>query len=349
MLVGRYFCDPFSGGAAAGECYWYTRRWTKEQLGIYLHLWSVFPGGTLAVLQFIPSIRDRFPKFHRFAGYVCWFLGMTAAISSLMLAQNAFGGTRATHASCLSLALITVIGHLKAYRAIKAFRLDEHRAWMIRTWVNMGSIITIRMLIIPIAKLISLIRISGIPGTGHYTTMELPCEQIFYMLNTGKEVGNMKRKPNFFDVYGASCAPNNTLQFNFPDGSIAGLDEGYKSIIPGAKASVDANILAGRTDLSMAAIHISFGISFALAILLHVVFVEWYLWNDNGEAERLQKLGDIKRRARERETERTMMTDTIKASTARKDCMAEQIEDYKEKSLRVKVREVKEDQEGIPE
>ena len=51
-----------------------------------------------------------------------------------MIARHAFGGTLATQALIGTLVILTTVGLTLAYYNIKRLQVDQHRAWMIRTW-----------------------------------------------------------------------------------------------------------------------------------------------------------------------------------------------------------------------
>ena len=244
------------------------------------------------------------------------------------------------------LSSIVTVGTLKAYLSVKSHRLDEHRAWMIRIWVNMGSILTMRVFLIPIAVLISLLQKIGAPGANYYGMIELSCEQLFYIFHSGKQFKAMASKANFFDLYGTSCLSNLAV-LNNPSAllkaSSISLADAYDSFIPGAKVSIAADILARRRDLSVAALDVAFGPAFALAILLHIVLVERYLRNDTTEADRLRKLGELKRRAREKELEIGEVSDTLEDHRTQNDSKEKGSESFRAKDLRVEVREVQEE------
>lgn len=68
---------------------------------------------------------------------------------------------------------IAVLGSaFLAYINIKRLQIDQHRAWMLRCWFYAGSIITMRLIMI-----LSAIIISSIGG--YYIAM--PCQQLSYM------------------------------------------------------------------------------------------------------------------------------------------------------------------------
>ena len=350
VFVMRYLCDPLNDNLAPGECYWYKRPWSRYQIAIYLHMWSVFPGGLLAVAQFIPSIRARRPNVHRYLGYACWFFGMVAAVSGLMLYDRAFGGQLSTQVSVISLFATTIAGHYKAYRAIKRFQLDRHREWMLRTWIYMGSIITVRPLLFLVAIAISVMRKLGVPGADYYAAIELPCEQVFYFLNIGNNVGNVTRKPDFFSTYGASCTSNLTglsSPFTTLNASTSSPLEGYGSIVSGAKALIHANLLDPRQDFKAAAIDVSFGPTFLLSLFIHVVLLELYFRRTPEEAERLKKLGEFRRRAKEQKLAKKSLVEAVERDASDDSDTTRAVKSYKAKSVKVEIRETEEEEERL--
>ncbi|KAI4152462.1 MAG: hypothetical protein LQ340_002892 [Diploschistes diacapsis] len=310
-LVSTFFCDPDAGDASPGECYWYTQPWSRWQIGIYLHLWSVFSGSLLAITQFVPSIRARRPKVHRTVGYTCWACGITAAISAIMISDRAFGGMPSARLAMWALALFVLAGHFQAYKAIKSYRIDEHRAWMLRTWVTMGGIVSMRPFMISYAIIISLLRKFGAPGIDYYAAIQLPCAQVFYMLNIGLDIGNVTRKPDFFATYGSECAPG-LVGMTHPATPLNAILTcplgGYAAISQNATATLMANVISKRIDQFAPAMSLSFGPAAWVCCVLHLVFVEMYLRNTTDEAQRLKKLGDAKRRSVEKKLQKQTAT-----------------------------------------
>ncbi len=56
-----------------------------------------------------------------------------------MIARKAFGGTVATQALVGTLAIGTTVGLGLAYYNIKRLQIDQHRAWMLRTWFYVSA------------------------------------------------------------------------------------------------------------------------------------------------------------------------------------------------------------------
>jgi hypothetical protein len=51
-----------------------------------------------------------------------------------MIAREAFGGTLATQSWIGALFILTTIGLGLAIYNVKMLQIDQHRAWMLRTW-----------------------------------------------------------------------------------------------------------------------------------------------------------------------------------------------------------------------
>ena len=145
-----------------------------------MHLYSIFPAGLLALLQFVPYIRRTFVLFHRINGYVVLALLLPVNVSALLLARHAFGGDLAVQSFVGTFALITTVGAFMAWVNIKRLRIDQHRAWMLRTWTYMGIVITQRLLFVIIAIIISKI--------GAYYAI-IPCQQVAWV-NAASAAGN---------------------------------------------------------------------------------------------------------------------------------------------------------------
>ena len=143
----------WSKQAAPGEWYWYQAG--HYRIGITIHLCSVIPAGILMVWQFVPAIRHRFILFHRINGYTIIILVLLGNVGGLMIARRAFGGHLSTQAGVGILAIITTSGMALAYYNIRRLQIEQHRAWMLRTMVYLGTIITTRLILIIAAQILS--------------------------------------------------------------------------------------------------------------------------------------------------------------------------------------------------
>lgn len=153
LNISGVFCGPNDGSnhALPGECYYY-QNFDRYKIGIRLHLFcilressteSLLPqrlltscaaAGLLVVFQFTPVIRHKWILVHRINGYIIVLLALIANAGAIMITREAFGGTMATQALMGTLFIITTIGLGLAYYNIKVLQIDQHRAWMLRTW-----------------------------------------------------------------------------------------------------------------------------------------------------------------------------------------------------------------------
>ena len=81
------------------------------------------------------------------------------------------------------LVIMTTLGIFLAYYNVKRLQIEQHRAWMLRTWFYAGSIITLRFIMIISALIIS-------STGGYYRAM--PCQEIAFL-----EDSEEKFKANF--------------------------------------------------------------------------------------------------------------------------------------------------------
>lgn len=153
LNISGVFCGPNDGAnhAAPGECYYY-QNFDRYKIGIRLHLYTIirkhslivfhlqqllirFPAaGLLVVLQFTPAIRQKWRLVHRINGYIIVLLALIANAGAIMIAREAFGGTIATQSWVGALFILTTVGLGLAIYNVKMLQIDQHRAWMLRTW-----------------------------------------------------------------------------------------------------------------------------------------------------------------------------------------------------------------------
>ncbi|KAF7970158.1 hypothetical protein HWV62_24860 [Athelia sp. TMB] len=152
--IDGVFCKfQSANGAAPGECYWYAM--SLYGVGIRLHLGCILPAALLAIFQFTPVIRHKVTLYHRMAGYVTITLVLCSNAGALIIAPHAFGGSLATQAGVGLLAIVSTVGLALAVYNIRRMQIDQHRKWMLRVWFYMGSIITLRLVLIIAALIIS--------------------------------------------------------------------------------------------------------------------------------------------------------------------------------------------------
>lgn len=139
--------------AATGD--WYYQQRGHYHVALVMHLAVVIPAGILLPLQFVPKIRHKLILFHRLNGYLLILLLLLAAASGLMLARHTLGGNMDTQAYVGLLAIMSTVGVVLAYINIKRLQIDQHRAWMLRTWFYVGSIISLRLIQLAATKILT--------------------------------------------------------------------------------------------------------------------------------------------------------------------------------------------------
>ncbi|KAI0475323.1 hypothetical protein GGR56DRAFT_694969 [Xylariaceae sp. FL0804] len=253
------FCGGGSGGsgggdtgALPGECFYYLRPRSRYQVGIILHLACILPAGLLACLQFVPVVRRRFALLHRVNGYAVLLLSLLGTAGALMIADRAFGGSLETRAFVGVLAVAFLGSLAMAVVNIKRLQIEQHRIWMLRAWFYAGVIITMRLILIVGAGVVT-----AIEG---FTFIE-PCDKIDWTL--GGQNATLAAYPG--------CAPL------------------YTGEDPHQQVIVDANFNGTLMEV-VAALNLVFGMAGWIAIFLHAVGIEIYIRLTPAEHERLRKI-----------------------------------------------------------
>lgn len=228
--------------------------WT-QRVGITIHLAAVLPLGLLLPWQFVPLIRHKFILFHRINGYLVLLLLILSNVGALMICRRAMGGAPATQAALAGGAILTYLFAFLAYYNIKRLQIDQHRAWMLRTFFIMGSIITLRPFMA-----ISNAALSRIGSS--YAVMS--CAEISFAYTNGRLGANdptLRLYPQ--------CASTNVENYT-SNGQVA--------------VHVDTSTPEGHA----AAYRLSFSMGLWACVLLHIVGVEIYLRLTPAESERLR-------------------------------------------------------------
>ena len=242
--------SSFASGASPGE--WYSYRKDHYRVGITLHLSACLPAGLLMVWQFVPAIRHKFLLFHRINGYAVILLTFISNVGALMICRVAFGGGLDTQSGVGLLVVVTNTSICMAYYNIKRLQIDQHRAWMLRFVFYMGTIITLRIIMIISAVIITTFG-------GYYQVSN--CEKVLF-INDGDAMKVNSLYPQ--------CA-NRTSSEN-------------------PEIVVEADLFGGSGEGAGASLGLSFGMAMWLAIFLHGVGVEIYLNLTSAEGERLRNV-----------------------------------------------------------
>jgi len=241
--------SSYVNSAPPTEWYWYSTG--VYRIGITLHLGAVLPAGFLMVWQFVPIIRHKLLIFHRINGYIIILLVFVANAGALMICRRSFGGTLEIQAAVGLLVIITTTSICLAYYNIKCLQIDQHRAWMLRAMFYLGSIITLRLIMIISATIITML-------DSYYTTMS--CNEITFMYGSSNPVKK---------IYPQCSNPNSTV-----DDLVV----------------VHAKLGSGRPEQISASLGMSFGMAMWLAIVMHLVGVEVYLALTPRESNRLRQV-----------------------------------------------------------
>ncbi|KAI9824885.1 MAG: hypothetical protein M1832_001490 [Thelocarpon impressellum] len=204
----------------------------------------------LACFQFVPAIRQKLLIFHRINGYVVVVLSVVANVGALMIARRAFGGFLSTQAGVGVLVILTTFGLVNALYNIKRLQLEQHRAWMLRTFFYFGSIITLRLIMFLSALIVS-------PMRAYYSVMS--CANIIFILG----------EQSTYSAY-PICIPSNVDPTNVQVPVVA--DFG------GNKAEIGASLA------------VPFGMALWLALAMHAIGVEVYLRLTPREHDRLRQI-----------------------------------------------------------
>jgi len=101
----------------------------------------------LALLQFVPSIRAKHLKVHRWLGRILVVTGLVIGISALVMSFTMnIGGLNETAATTL-FAILFLFCLIKAYRHIRSKEVAQHREWMIRAFAIGLGVATTRPIV----------------------------------------------------------------------------------------------------------------------------------------------------------------------------------------------------------
>jgi hypothetical protein len=257
LNIGGTSKGSFAKDAAPGEWYWYHEN--HYRIGITLHLATILPAGILMVFQFVPAIRYKALLVHRINGYTIILLVFLANAGALMIARRSFGGTLPTQAGVGTLVMITTISIAMAWWNIKKLQIEQHRAWMLRAMFYLGTIITLRLIMILSALITSAMG-------DYYGTMS--CSEISFIY--GVTSPSSPAAPRVTSLYPACAGAN--------------LDSTSTLVV------VAASMNNGRPEEIGTSLGVNFGMAMWLALLLHAVGVEIYLALTPRETERLREV-----------------------------------------------------------
>lgn len=173
-----------------------------------------------------------------------------------MIIPIAAGGSPSTQVALGLLGAMTTVSVVLAYINIKRLQIDQHRAWMIRTWVYAGSIISLRLV-----------------QMAANTYIAQHQQGQWYDLQT---CGNIWKQ---WTLYGAPAGAGNPTPYLYPQCTAPNSSE---------LVIVKANVNGIGPEAATASFHNTFGMSLWLCLAIHAIVVEIYLNLKPAEGERLR-------------------------------------------------------------
>ena len=116
----------------------------------FLHPWIMIHAGAAATalllgpLQFLPAVRRRWPRAHRWTGRAYVAGCLAGGVSALVLAAGVSTGAVAG-AGFASLGVLWIGVTLQGWRTARARLWAQHRRWMIRSIALTGAAVTLRI------------------------------------------------------------------------------------------------------------------------------------------------------------------------------------------------------------
>ena len=191
-------------------------------------------------------------------------LALVSTASALMIADRSFGGDLMTQTfvGFLGVAFVFALG--MALANIRRKQIEQHRAWMLRAWFWASSIITLRIIMIIQANIIS------VNAAGSALYANFPCAQLLWTM----------------------AQFNATLAAQPRDAQAAFLGSQYPTCVGAADsevvvAPVHADFNGGAPNVA-ASFHVAFATAGVMAWMLHAAGVEIYLKLTTRETERLR-------------------------------------------------------------
>ncbi|KAK0735162.1 hypothetical protein B0T26DRAFT_737583 [Lasiosphaeria miniovina] len=116
------------------------------RVGLLMHIATILPAGLLVCVQFVPVVRHRWLLVHRVNGYVVILLSLVSTAGALMIARDSMDGHPASQMYIGVLGAVFLIALALAWWNVKRLQIELHRKWMLRAWVYAASIISLRLI-----------------------------------------------------------------------------------------------------------------------------------------------------------------------------------------------------------
>lgn len=119
---------------------------TSGNAALLAHVLCALVLNLVGLLQFVPQVRQRWPRWHRMAGRVFNLLALLGAVSGLYLTWGR--GSRLGDVSAIAISLngvLIVVAVGLAWRLALQRRFAEHRRWAIRAFLLVSGVWTLRL------------------------------------------------------------------------------------------------------------------------------------------------------------------------------------------------------------
>ena len=201
-------------------------------------------------------IRHKFLLFHRLNGYTVILLLLSGNAGAFMITPTAGGGSPSTQVGIGLLGIMTTASVMLAYINIKRLQIDQHRAWMIRTWVYAGSIISVRLVQMAANTFIA----------NHQ-------QGRWYDVQTCGDIWKQ------YTLYGAPPGVGNPTPYLYPQCTAPNSSE---------PVIIKADVNGLGPEFATASFHLTFGMSVWICFAIHAIGAELYLSLTPAESERLR-------------------------------------------------------------
>ncbi|KAJ6518309.1 hypothetical protein C8R47DRAFT_960113 [Mycena vitilis] len=135
-----------------GEWLWFNQPTYKINLFIHIYLSTI--GGIMAVLQFLPAIRQRKIILHRLNGYGVLTCLVVGNVCGGIVGRRAFGGELNVQSGYYVIGLMVVVSGIAGLFYVKK-DTRRHRKWMLRMVVYFSATISARLMMLAASRIIT--------------------------------------------------------------------------------------------------------------------------------------------------------------------------------------------------
>jgi len=192
-----------------------------------------------------------------------------------MIAKHSMGGDLSWQLWVGVVGTMTTIALVLAYVNIKRLQIDQHRAWMLRAWTWAASIVSLRLI------LLAAMHVCIVYGYTFHTAIR--CAEIYFMY---QHVGVPDVANPTAQIY-LQCAMD--MAFDPSTGIMVPTGESTNPATNTATFVSVVNLGPGPEN-GAALVRTTFPMAGWLAIVIHALVVETYLWLTPAESYRLRNV-----------------------------------------------------------